>query len=614
MEYKFETRTPLDLPPLKQRKQTLTKHITQHTIEHFKNVHKLFFNKTITASKAEWIKTIVDLLSFPDEEHFRDWFFKLPELTQIVLYHGTFTDYVAIPSLEKKYDVSLTEKRIVYSWRAEWKFKPELKLDSLQIGTNCDCPITIIPGYLQKILSTWLVPPVYAELSDCRTAEQSESWDCSPLISDTIPLLYDALPLVMEGIGEQSADRVVRNGFKKKETNELRSSTGFQPFSMENEYAPSSVDIAARFILCMRNFKLKRPNDGQEEVRKLVQAFFGEKTQYPKSWDFTDMAYLEFNVCLDHLNRPSGYYIQNEDALPLSRKVFQEILLYVARDGSWFDADSLAEHIRITRKDFRFCGNHLEGRLKVKAESFVFDGLSLTSGYDDFHPEGILYFYLMVRPLFKAYCHIFAALGILEITQVKPLLVKISRSKHHPFSVYDSLKAIRITEFGRWCLGISNKSPPKPSREYQAIADRELLLVTVQGNSMERRLYLDKIGQRLGEDRWRISPASFITGCINKRQIAERIDRFKLLIDPEPAPHWEQLFKKVIDRAGLFDSRRTDILIYDLPEDRELLEELLRDPEIKRIVRRVEGRMLAIIAKDQPKFHALLSEHGIAHF
>ena len=611
---KIETRNPNNLLPLKQRKQTLTKYVSQHTVEHLKNVYKIFYNKTINTSKNELVKIIVELLSFAGEQQFRDWFFNLPELMRIVLYEGTFTDYVIIPNLERKHDVSLAEKMTVYSWRTEWKFKPELNFDFLQIGSNFGCPITVIPRYLQDILSIWLVPPAYADLSKCRQADQSESWDNSRLIADTFPLLYDALTLIMEGMGEQPPDRVVRNGFKKKEINELRSSTGIPPFNMENEYAPSSVDIAARFILCMCNFKCKRPNDGQEEVRKLVQAFFGEKTQYPKSWDFTDMAYLEFNVCLDHLNRPSGYYIQNEDALPLSRKVFQEILLYVARDGSWFDADSLAEHIRITRKDFRFCGNHLEGRLKVKAESFVFDGLSLTSGYDDFHPEGILYFYLMVRPLFKAYCHIFAALGILEITQVKPLLVKISRSKHHPFSVYDSLKAIRITEFGRWCLGISNKSPPKPSREYQAIADRELLLVTVQGNSMERRLYLDKIGQRLGEDRWRISPASFITGCINKRQIAERIDRFKLLIDPEPAPHWEQLFKKVIDRAGLFDSRRTDILIYDLPEDRELLEELLRDPEIKRIVRRVEGRMLAIIAKDQPKFHALLSEHGIAHF
>jgi hypothetical protein len=101
---------------------------------------------------------------------------------------------------------------------------------------------------------------------------------------------------------------------------------------------------------------------------------------------------------------------------------------------------------------------------------------------------------------------------------------------------------------------------------------------------------------------------------LNKRQIVERIDRFKSLIDPNPAPHWEQLFKKVVDRAGLFDKKRTDMLVYDLPEDREIQEDLLRDPEIKRFVRRVEGRLLVVAAKDESKFYALLGEHGITHF
>jgi len=163
-------------------------------------------------------------------------------------------------------------------------------------------------------------------------------------------------------------------------------------------------------------------------------------------------------------------------------------------------------------------------------------------------------------------------------------------------------------------LGLTKDRPPRLSEEYHAIADRELLLVTVQGNSLERKVYLDKIGRRLGENRWRISPASFIDGCTNKKHITDRIERFKMLIDSNPAPHWEQLFQKVVERAGLFDRHRTDILVYDWPEKNEILEELLRNPEFKRIVRRIEGRMLAVALKDQKKFITLLNEHGIACF
>ena len=607
------TRTPPDLSPLKTRKKELSRFVNQHTSEHLKNTYKFLYGKTTTKNKFELIEAITDFLSFPAEEQFREWFFNLSEPAQKILHKAAFTDVLILPKLEKEWGISLVQKKEFY-WKIEWQFKPELNLDSFRISAQYNCPVTAIPGYLQEVLKVWLVPPVLSQLSGCRAEKTGEAWDNSLSIADSFPLLCDALQNSLEGmIGDNDLEKLVRNGFKKKEINELRASSGFLPFRMENDSTPFSVDVAARFVLCMQNFKPLRPQDGQEGIRNMVQAFFSEKSQYPKRWYSPDRAFLEYSICIDHLSRTPGYYLENNDELPSSRKVLYDILLHIAGDGNWFDADKLADYIRITGKDFSFCDRSLESTFKVKADTYKFEGLTLEPGYDDFHPDGILRFYLLVRPLFKAYCYILAALGLLEITQLTPPLVRNYREKQYPFSLYDSLKAIRVTELGRWCLGVSDKRPPKPSQEYQAIADRELLLVTVQGNSLERRVYLDKIGQRLGEDRWRISPASFISGCINQKQIAARIERFKMLIDPNPAPHWEQLFKKVIDRAGLFDTRRSDILIFNLPADREIQEELLRDPEIKRVVRRVEGRMLAVSVRNQAKFYALLGEHGIAH-
>ena len=597
-------------------RQKLTKYLSELKTDELKILHKYLFGKTTAMSKAEIIRVISEYLTFPTEGRFKEWFLTLPALTRKILNYCAFTDYLPIPVLENELGISLVEKKArPYFYEADWMFKPEFNLGIFAIHVFYGCPFIIIPGFLREILRVWLIPPASGNLSECRTADQTKDWDNSLVISDILPLLYEALLNGLEGVEEFNPEKFIRNGFKKKEINELRTSTGFLPFKMEDEYAPSSVDLAARFILCMKNFKPKRPKDGQDEIRNLVHAFFFEKTQYSRNWIFPDRAFIEYNICLDHLSRTPGYYMEGDEQLPASRSVFFEILMYVANDGNWFDADKLAEYIRVTGKNFEFCDNYLESHLKVKAETFVFDNMTLTSPYsEEFNPDGIMRYYLLVRPVFKAYCYIFAALGLLEITQETPPLVRSYRKKQYPFSLYDSLKAIRITGLGRWCLGITDKRPPKPSQEYQAIADRELFLVTVQGNSLERRVYLDKIGRHLGEDRWRISPASFITGCVNKRQITERIERFKSLIDPNPSPHWEQLFTKALVRAGLFDERCTDMLVYKLPENRELQEELLRDPEIKRIIRLVEGRMLAIAAKDSAKFYALLAEHGIAHF
>ena len=601
------------------RKQDIKKYLNELTVEYLKAFHKFVFGKVTVVKKADLIDVVAEHIDFSTEGRFREWFFSLPGLVQVIFYRGAFTDYLPVPFLEKELGVSLVEKVGSY-WRSEWKIKPifNLNLDFLPVQFNYGCPIIIVPMFLRKILLAWLAPPASTQLPDCRIAEQADGYDNSLLIPDTLPLLCDAIYSVMEGMDLVKGDeeKLVRNGFKKKDIGELRSSTGFLPFGMELANAPSSVDLAARFILCMHNHKPRRPTDGLEAVCALVQTFFNEKTQYSHTrWHAPDRAYLEYNICIDHLSRTPGYYMESDGRLPLSRKVFHELLLYMARDESWFDADALADYIRASGKTFSFCEWDFEKSLRVKADTFVFEGLTLSHSYSgDFRPDGLMRHNLLVRPLFKAYCYIFAAFGILEITQVTPPLVRNFKNKQHPFSPYDSLKAVRLTELGRWCLGVSDKRPERPSQEYQAIADKELLLVTVKGNSLERRVYLDKIGQRLGEDRWRISPGSFIAGCINQRQIAERIERFKLLIDSKPAPHWEQLFNKVISRAGLFDNKRTDMLIYDLPENKEIQEELLHDPEIKRIVRRAEGRMLVVAAKDQSKFYALLAEHGIAHF
>jgi hypothetical protein len=369
-------------------------------------------------------------------------------------------------------------------------------------------------------------------------------------------------------------------------------------------------------MLCIRNGKLAGIKDDMHEwIKSLIGNFFCDKTQYPGEWTPPDRANFEFTVCIDHLSRTTGYYLDSDkNMLPPSREIFQDILIHIAKDGNWFSADKIADHIRITDKYFSFCDTALEKSLKLKGEIITIDGQEYDAKYrGEFNPGGIIRHGLFVRPLFKAYCYIFASLGILEITQTEPPLIRKIKEKHHPVSLYDSLKDIRVTEFGLWCLGLSDKRPEKVVHQFEALADKNLFLVTVQGVSLERQLYLDKIGEKLGENRWKISPASFISECTNKHHITQRIERFKHLIDPKPAPHWEELFKKVISRAGLFDKRRADMFIYDLPEDKKLAEELLRDPQFRQLVKLIEGKMIAVAIKDERKFHSILKEHGITH-
>jgi len=602
--------------------------VAQYPMEYLREIYKTLIGKTPATKKTELIRMLAEALNFQTKDNFRQWFDNLPPLTQNVLSALTFTDFLSVSVIEKNFNETFLVRDNRYSWETLLRLNVELNLGFLTLDRSNGQYALGLPVFLRKALSPWLTPPPEADIANCVSDDDDPGWDNSQQIADSYPLLCDAVKQLFADIPEAEREKTAK-GFKKKLTAELRASSGFLDFDMDpkspltdpkspladHAFCPDSMDLALRFMLCMKNFKPIRPKDAHEEIRNMVTGFFGKDSLYLKTWYYPDRNYLEYNVCIDHLSKTPGYYLENYEGLPTSRETFHKILLEAAKDGRRFDADKLAEHIRVTAKKFFFTGSEFEKTLRIKASLLEVDGITYScERYEDFNVYGILRYPLFVKPLFKAYCYIFAALGLLEITCKTPPLALTKASKQMPISPYDSLKTIRITRLGLWCLGLSSEKPPLPSHEYQAIADKELLLVTVQGNSLERTVYLDRIGIKLGEDRWRVSQASFISGCESKKHIEDRIERFKKLIDPSPAPHWLELFDKALSRAGLFGHYRDDVLVYNLGENRKIAEELLRDPELKNIAFRAEGGMLIVPVKNKKKFLALLSEHGIASF
>ncbi|MDR3192686.1 MAG: hypothetical protein LBT87_06435 [Treponema sp.] len=655
MKNTIEIKTRIS-PNLSSRKQWLagfTEQLNRLTVDDLKTYYVLFLGeKPKGLNKMSLVSALLKTAAFKDEKSFRDWFFRLPVLTQNLLYRLSFDYYVPAQKLEEELGLSLVREISTYYWDEKWAFHEELGIGFLRIHTQYNKAFVVLPYILRMILVDWLVPPPELSLENCLFSGDAAAsvWDNSGAVNDSLPLLFDALADFLGRAGPlEPAFRYIR-GFKKNELDGLRASSGFKLFDgpqllpetkeqktrgraspglRAGDLVPDSADLTARFILAMKNFSIARPKNGQKEVKNLVSAFFSDKSQY-ESYSPPDRHSLEFNVLFDHISKPSSYSLRYEGELPYARKFFQDILVFCAKDGGTFDADKVARFIYRNAQYFSFYFNDTERHLKYRADTIIAEGIQFSSYNSEFYPGGVLQYYLLTAPLLKAYCYLFAALGLLEISQSAPPLDRILNEKNRPFSPYDSLKSFRVTEFGKWCLGLTEKCPEPPKAEYQAIADKELLLVTVQGNSLERTVYLDRIGRKLGgqaekksraesgagsgTDRWRVSPDSFIAGCTDKSQIEDRINKFKALIDPAPAPHWLALFEKALNRAGLFDRPLDDMLVYPLPADRGVTEELLRDTELRSLVHRAEGGFLAVPLKNKKKFFALLNIHGIAVF
>ena len=568
-----------------------------------------------TPKKSVLISEIARRLSFNTETAFQAWFDKLPSLMQQLIRLTFYEGYVPIAPIEKNLGVNLIQRENSWSNRKVFTKKSGISFFPLYKCQDQYC--TALPLFLRLIVQPWF-PPLTPSLDTCLADEAGAVWDNSKSVADSFPLFCEALRELIDTLPDNEQHKLASRGFKKKTLKSLYQSSGLVPFPPEIA-APDNVELLARFLLLMSNFKPLRPKDGQDSIRSLISAFFSDHSQYPELNPPPDRCLLECAMLLDHFSSLYTFiYSSNAaDKLPQSRVVFRDILLRLGKDQRCFDADKLADFIRLSGKEFSVFSPYYEPYLRFNAESICFDKLTYSrEEYSNipFIPEYMLKLPLLIRPLFKAYCYLFAALGILEITQRDPPLVRSWNGKQTAISPYDALATIRVTDFGRWCLDLSSVRPARTVQKYEAIADKELFLVTVRGSSLERKVYLDRIGVKLGKERWRISPASFIAGCSNKSQIEDRIQRFKALIDPKPAPHWTRLFEKALSRAGLFDTSCEGFLIYQLPGDTELTEELLRDPSLKTIAFRAEGQLLLVPKEKERHFFALLAEHGIAHF
>ena len=139
---------------------------------------------------------------------------------------------------------------------------------------------------------------------------------------------------------------------------------------------------------------------------------------------------------------------------------------------------------------------------------------------------------------------------------------------------------------------------------------QELPLVTCRGQSLECKVFLERIGDPIGEDRFRISEASFIRDCTSPEDIERRIGEFHRLIAKDPAEHWEELFSRIRERARLFEQEE-DCVMIQLPEDRELRRLFLEEKKLASLVLRAEGGRIVVKRKNYKKLRKALEAYGV---
>jgi hypothetical protein len=554
-------------------------------------------------SRKALCKVLGSLLNFRSQEQFDQFFASFPPCAQDAIRIGTYYRYVLVDSIEKKHNISLLEKiKEKYYYQELDAIKQESRMTLFSLLSP---KILYLPAELRSAFKPWIPLP---EGTVPKPIENPEGvpWSNAEAIDEILPLFFDAIGPLFEN---DTIFEIARKGLLKTGLRTIRTACGQKEFPIASRYGLDSIELLTRFIALMETKAPKRPSDAGEYVKNLVKRFFSLlKTRSGNTADYS--GFLEAVTLVDHLK-----YLQSGTYTSDTQFGFRATLLKVLREisvsGNWFAVSVLCRAEFMQDRLIDEDADDFIRNMYLKGEKLSIDDtvITLSSYQKGIVPMNEMQYPLFEEPLFKAYLYLMAILGVVDIIETEPQCSLTVNGKMVPISPYHALAYVRVNAFGAWCLDSRDSRPETAKHEFETITDDELLLVTFRGHSLERKLFLEQIGQHLGEERYRISETTFVQGCKNVAEITKRVERFKALVDPRPSPRWMAFFDTVESRSLAFALPQA-CLLYNLPPDPALKKMLMEDPQMRKLVIRAEGNRIVVKVDDRKAFQKLLLKQG----
>ncbi len=603
----LESKTTASSPKKKTKElspkgKALSSHLSGANIEQLSSIYRSLAGTAPPCNrKPELRDQVAGLLDFLEQQEFDLYFASLPPYLQELLQRGAFEPVLDIRSLSTTVEEPLIIKaKMLYSYWETSQPNPALRMGLFHAHSEFE--LELYPLF-RECFSLWLPKPAGYTLQPLAEREGT-LWSDNQQISEVIPLLVEAAAKVLK---TRSRDDVLRKGLLKGQIKSIRESCALEPFPFASSYGLDPIELFVQVLVHLETKPLKRPEDGEAFVKNLVQRFFFDPKQASKEVSGTDLEYF----CLLHQFSRTGY-AHSVELMNKGRQELKDLLCQIYGAGEWYSIENLFQSYVLHGNDFIFWNMEiLDKVLYMRGDTIETEHATyLPRPYEKgFRARGVLQQMLFVKPLFKAYCYLFAVLGLVEIGEHPAPLVLSKNGKMYPLTPYEGISSMRITPFGAWCLGFTDERPAAKKQEFETIADSNLLLVTFKGLSLERRLFLEQIGDAMGSERYKISEVSFIRGCANPSEIRSRIERFKKLIEPNPSERWLSFFSMVEERATLF-AEGEEVLLYTFPDDAAIRKMFALDPAFRKIIIRAEGNRIVIRKKSQALFKKLLAGHG----
>lgn len=216
----------------------------------------------------------------------------------------------------------------------------------------------------------------------------------------------------------------------------------------------------------------------------------------------------------------------------------------------------------------------------------------------------------LIEPFIKSVLFILNVLGVIEIYYDLPSGKNSLYLKQGYLSKYNGIKAIKFTELGKYIFDRKdNYDFNEEEEEGESILDEERLIVTLIGDSPIKILFLEKVGIKIAENKYKITKESFLRKINNIEELELVVGEFKKKIGKSENDVWIKFFKELEGRMKSI-KLVNNYKVIKLEKDNELISFITKNEKISKLILKAENFHIIVADENIEEFVKILRENG----
>ena len=214
-------------------------------------------------------------------------------------------------------------------------------------------------------------------------------------------------------------------------------------------------------------------------------------------------------------------------------------------------------------------------------------------------------FKFVLFPFTKGMMALMAILGVVEIGYDDREETK-NKEQNSP---YNGIKFIKLTELGKYLLGITDSYEFEQEKStMEIVLSEKELIMSVTGSDRRKEIVISKIAEQTGINLFKVNNKTLFAGCSKKEDVKSKIDNFKRVAGELPE-NWKNYFDKIIKGFNPLEKIENRVVL-KIRDDKELINIIANDERLKKVILKAEKYHIVLDAYHLPYVESILKEYG----